>query len=184
MVNLEPTDLIAATIGGIIIGLAATLNLATYGRITGMSGIFNTLFKFDFKGGFKWKLWFLSGLSFAAYSIYFFTDKGKWSTKSFTVTFYDPIDVTIADLNIIGWIIGGILVGFGTKMGNGCTSGHGVCGIPRLSKRSIIAVCIFMSTGIGMATFRHYFPFLANTQSFGAKFEETWPTVGGILVIH
>ena len=63
-------------------------------------------------------------------------------------------------MSIPGWVIGGILVGFGTKMGNGCTSGHGVCGIPRLSKRSIIATGVFMVAGIGMATLRFKYPFL------------------------
>ena len=183
MVNLEPTDLYAAAIGGIIIGLATTLNFATYGRITGMSGIFNSLIKISIKEGFKWKLWFLSGLITATYSLYYFTDKGKWKTDSFTVYFYDPIDIAIKDLSIIGWIMGGILVGVGTRMGNGWTSGHGVWGIPRLSKRSIVAVIIFMSWGIGMATFRHYVPFFTTTQSFGSKFEEVWPTIGGILAI-
>jgi len=48
----------------------------------------------------------------------------------------------------IGWIFAGLLVGFGTKMGNGCTSGHGVCGLPRLSKRSLVAVITFFLTGI------------------------------------
>jgi uncharacterized membrane protein YedE/YeeE len=55
-------------------------------------------------------------------------------------------------LNIFGFIFSGLLVGIGTKMGNGCTSGHGVCGIPRLSIRSIVAVCMFMITGITTST--------------------------------
>lgn len=59
----------------------------------------------------------------------------------------------------IGWagcVISGFLVGFGTKMGNGCTSGHGVCGLPRLSMRSFIAVICFMGMGFITATFRYY----------------------------
>lgn len=140
MVNHEAVDLVAALIGGILIGLATTLNLATYGRITGNSGIFNSLIKFNMKEGFKWKFSFLSGLLTAAYILYLGTNKGKWETSSFTLYFFDPFDMMVNDLNIAGFIIGGILVGIGTRMGNGCTSGHGVCGIPRFSLRSIVAV--------------------------------------------
>ncbi len=56
--------------------------------------------------------------------------------------------------------MGGFLVGIGTKLGNGCTSGHGVCGLPRFSIRSFAAVCSFMFTGFVLATFRYYVPFL------------------------
>ena len=55
-------------------------------------------------------------------------------------------------------------------MGNGCTSGHAVCGIPRLSKRSIVATMTFMGTGIAMATFRYYVNFLDHDISFGSEF--------------
>lgn len=53
-------------------------------------------------------------------------------------------------------MVGGILIGFGTKFGNGCTSGHGVCGLPRLSIRSLAAVCTFMAAGFIVASFRYY----------------------------
>lgn len=63
-------------------------------------------------------------------------------------------------LNYIGFALAGFLVGVGTKMANGCTSGHGVCGLPRFSKRSWLAVGIFFPTGIALATIRHHFHFL------------------------
>ena len=141
MVNTNAEDLISAFVGGIIIGLAVTLNLAVYGRITGNSGIFNSLIKMSVKGGLRWKYSFLAGISSAGFLIYLITDEGKWKTNSFTLNFFDIKDRdSIIDLHVIGWILAGILVGVGTKMGNGCTSGHGVCGIPRLSIRSITAV--------------------------------------------
>jgi uncharacterized membrane protein YedE/YeeE len=71
--------------------------------------------------------------------------------------------VFIGGLDVFGWVIGGLLVGLGTKLGNGCTSGHGVCGLPRLSPRSFVAVAAFMSTGILVATLRHYEPFFNST---------------------
>lgn len=69
--------------------------------------------------------------------------------------------------NVAAWIIGGLLVGWGTKMGNGCTSGHGVCGMPRLAPRSIVATMTFMATGFAIATLRYYVPFLTGGPDFG-----------------
>jgi uncharacterized membrane protein YedE/YeeE len=73
----------------------------------------------------------------------------------------EPIPYTDS-LSIIGFFISGFLVGFGTKMANGCTSGHGVCGLPRLSKRSFVAVGTFLVFGLGFATLRYYVKFLEN----------------------
>ena len=73
----------------------------------------------------------------------------------------------------MGWILAGFLVGFGTKLGSGCTSGHGVCGLPRWSPRSFIAVLIFILFGIGMATLRSYYPFL-NHQKIWTGYSSSW----------
>lgn len=62
--------------------------------------------------------------------------------------------------NSVSWWLGGSLVGVGTSLANGCTSGHGVCGLPRLSLRSLVAVVLFMTTGVIMATFRYHYPFI------------------------
>lgn len=127
MVFIKAEDLTCAFIGGILIGLATTLNLWSYGRITGNSGIFNTLIKFSFKDGFRWKFSFFAGLITSSYIMFLVSDKhGGWHTSSVSITFFDPIRVAIDGLHVVGWIIGGILVGIGTRMGNGCTSGHGV----------------------------------------------------------
>jgi len=127
MVHIEASDLILALVGGVIIGLATTINLTTYGRITGNSGIFNTLIKFDMRSGFRWKYSFFSGLIAASYSLFMIMGKsGGWEIKGFNIILFDKYEENISDLHIVGWIIGGFLVGVGTKMGNGCTSGHGV----------------------------------------------------------
>jgi uncharacterized protein len=81
------------------------------------------------------------------------------------------------------WILGGLLVGWGTRMGNGCTSGHGVCGMPRLAPRSIVAVCTFMATGIAMATFRYYVPFFTEGSSFGQAYTDAWRWISLALII-
>ncbi len=83
----------------------------------------------------------------------------------YEIIIFDSNQFAAKNLSFWGWIVGGFLVGFGTKMGNGCTSGHGVCGIPRFSIRSIVATMTFMAFGIAAATLRHYVPFFDNGSS-------------------
>jgi uncharacterized membrane protein YedE/YeeE len=68
-------------------------------------------------------------------------------------------------------------------MGNGCTSGHGVCGLPRLAPRSIAAVATFMGAGFAMATFRYYVPFLQGGPNFGEEFPRVWRWIALALII-
>lgn len=85
--------------------------------------------------------------------------------------------------NIGAWIIGGLLVGWGTRMGNGCTSGHGVCGLSRLAPRSFAATMTFMATGFGISTLRYYVPFLDGGETFGDNYAPVWRWVAlGVLV--
>lgn len=69
----------------------------------------------------------------------------------------------IGNLDFVGFGIAGLLTGIGTKMSNGCTSGHGVCGLPRFARRSWVAVGTFLSVAIGVATFKNYVQFLDGT---------------------
>lgn len=87
--------------------------------------------------------------------------------------------------HVAAWIIGGFLVGFGTRMGNGCTSGHGVCGLPRIAPRSIAATMSFMATGFGLATLRYHVPFLTGgTELYGQNYTPVWRWVAlGILCL-
>jgi len=167
----NPLDVVKACIGGAIIALSTSLHLYYFGRVSGISGMFYTAIRWDKQTGLYWKLSFLYGLLFLPIifslvcgSSSLFTIKGE------EFLLFDSDDESLAFLNIGGWLVGGFLVGFGTKMGNGCTSGHGVCGIPRFSKRSIVAVCTFISSGIGIATLRYYYPFFYNGESFGDKY--------------
>ncbi len=124
---------IDAIFGGVIIGLAAGLLLMTYGRVLGISGISGRIIEFK-RGETAWRVMFICGvmaggfLSFKIWPDHFATLKG-------------------GSLNLIRVSIAGVIVGFGTRMGGGCTSGHGVCGIGRLSPRSIIATMIFIISG-------------------------------------
>lgn len=122
---------ITALLGGILIGVSATILLAFNGRIAGISGMVNGAI--TFKQRDRWRWIFLLGLLIggALYEYGFALQPTPRST-------FSPIAM----------IVGGLLVGFGTRMGNGCTSGHGVCGLGRLSMRSLIAVLTFLITAI------------------------------------
>jgi uncharacterized protein len=121
-------DPLSALIGGALIGLASVLLMLLTGRIAGVSGIAGRLFNPQ-PGEIAWRLMFLIGLVIGA---------GAWLVAS-------PAPIRIeASLPVL--IVGGLLVGFGTPLGGGCTSGHGVCGIARLSPRSILATLVFMGS--------------------------------------
>lgn len=129
---MESFTPIASTIGGGLIGLSAALMLLGLGRIAGISGIFSGLVVRPKEGDVAWRLLFVLGLVVGGVAMYFA------APELFAVRIERPI-LTVA--------IAGLLVGFGTRMGNGCTSGHGVCGLSRLSGRSLVATVTFMTTG-------------------------------------
>ena len=122
---------VTALMGGILIGVSATLLLAFNGRIAGISGIVNGAITFAKDQGWRWL--FILGMVLGG-GLY---EYGLAPQSTPTSTFAP-------------WamIMGGFLVGFGTRMGSGCTSGHGVCGLGRLSLRSLVAVLTFMTTAI------------------------------------
>ncbi len=115
--------------GGALIGLAAAVVWVGNGRIAGISGILGGIGR-GFPADAGWRIAFLSGLMAAPAAYAFATG---------------PVSVTVL-AGPATLIAAGLLVGFGTRLGNGCTSGHGVCGIARLSPRSIAATGIFMAT--------------------------------------
>lgn len=125
-----PTEYLHALIGGLAIGIAASGMLLGHGKILGVSGIFRgVLFR---QGRAAWRLSFLGGaLVGGAIALYLRPDLFVNEYSS------DPLRLAVA----------GLLVGFGTSMGNGCTSGHGVCGMGRLSPRSILATLTFIAAG-------------------------------------
>jgi uncharacterized membrane protein YedE/YeeE len=118
---------VSALIGGALIGLAATWLMATLGRIAGVSGIVNRAVETREERG--WRLAFLLAMIAAA---------GAWFL----------VAGTNARTGFPLWtvVVAGLLVGAGTRLGNGCTSGHGICGLARFSKRSLWAVLVFMAT--------------------------------------
>lgn len=127
---------IHAIYGGLLVGLAAAILLATYGRVLGVSGIVGRISDFN-KYDTAWRALFFIGTVVGGYLGF-----RLWPEHFATIRNSDPDYLRLA--------VAGVIVGVGTKMANGCTSGHGVCGIGRLSPRSVFATMTFI--GFGMAT--------------------------------
>lgn len=132
---LTVSSVIQAVAGGVLIGLSATLLLAATGRIAGISNMAHGLFS-SLRAGLRdeaiWRAVFLLGMVLGA-SVCFHLGYGQFTPRA----------------TLSPWVIlvGGALVGYGTSLGNGCTSGHGVCGLGRRSWRSLLATMTFMATG-------------------------------------
>lgn len=138
MHNLTP---LSGLLGGALIGLAAAMLMLLTGRIAGISGIFGGLLS-PTASDRGWRLAFIAGLIAAPL------------IATLATGIKLPSPAMPASLIVI--VAAGLLVGFGTRMGGGCTSGHGVCGIARLSPRSLVATAIFMTAGIAtVALVRH-----------------------------
>ncbi|WP_221894902.1 YeeE/YedE family protein [Bathymodiolus japonicus methanotrophic gill symbiont] len=129
MENFTP---ISALAGGALIGLSVSLLLLFNGRIAGISGIMNGLFLAP-KREKTWRGLFLTGLILGAFIFQLLTNDSLQLRQDY------PLSLIV---------LGGFLVGFGTRMGGGCTSGHGICGIARFSIRSIVATMTFMLSGM------------------------------------
>ena len=123
----EP-NIIGGLVGGVLIGIAATLLLLLNGRIAGVSGILGGIIKSDVPGERIWRLAFICGLMIGA-ALFAFMGGGF----ALRLQAEGPM-----------LIVAGLLVGFGTRLGSGCTFGHGVCGLARRSPRSLAATMIFM----------------------------------------
>lgn len=138
---MNANDFLMAVVGGALIGIASVLLLWLNGRIAGISGIVNGLFTRDGSEA-SWRVTFIVGLVAGAFLFQIATGESLIERSDY------PLWMTIG---------GGLLVGFGTRMGSGCTSGHGICGISRLSIRSIVATVLFVFVGMFTATTLHGF---------------------------
>ena len=137
MGNFTP---VSAAVGGALIGLAATLLMLLTGRIAGISGIFGGLLA-PGANDRGWRLAFIAGLILAplASGLAGYPMAPPQLPESWGVI-----------------IVAGLLVGFGTRLGSGCTSGHGICGISRRSARSLVATALFVATAMAVvAVSRH-----------------------------
>ena len=137
MSNFTP---VSAAVGGALIGLAAVLLALFTGRVAGISGIFGGCLNLN-SGDKGWRLAFIAGLILAPL------------TGGLTGV---PLPAPEMPASYLVIVAAGLLVGFGSRLGGGCTSGHGICGIARLSRRSIAATAIFMAVAVAVvALTRH-----------------------------
>ncbi|WP_223475216.1 YeeE/YedE family protein [Oricola indica] len=120
---------ILAIVGGVLIGIASVLLMALHGRIAGMTGIVGGVLP-PFSSDWTWRAAFLAGAVLAPAVLV-------------AAGYEIPFDVPPSTLALI---VGGLIVGFGATLGSGCTSGHGVCGMARVSPRSIVATGVFMAS--------------------------------------
>lgn len=125
-----PTDWIRALAGGAVIGVSATLMLALNGRVTGISGITGGLV-LPTAGDVRWRALFVGGLM----------------VGGLLMLLAMPGAFTPSRASLATAAVAGLLVGVGTRVGNGCTSGHGICGISRLAPRSLAATVTFIAAG-------------------------------------
>jgi uncharacterized protein len=137
MANFTP---VSAAIGGALIGLSAVLLMLFTGRIAGISGIFAGLINPQTDDR-SWRAAFIAGLVAAPIT---------------AVLVGYPVPMPQMPGSLITVVVGGLLVGFGTRLGGGCTSGHGICGIARISPRSIAATCAFMAAAIVVVALTHH----------------------------
>lgn len=139
MINYAAITPVSALMGGVLIGLATTVLILFNGKIAGISGILGGVLKFNSQD-VGWRLLFLVGLlsSPIMYGVLFTLPQVNLHATPKTI------------------IVAGLLVGIGTRYGSGCTSGHGVCGLSRLSLRSLVATATFMLTGMITVFITHH----------------------------
>ncbi len=131
-----PIDWILGLVGGVLIGCAGAVYLLGNGRIMGASGILGGLVDGSARDTARERLAFLTALI---------------AVPALLSLFGNPVETHATD-NWFLLIVGGLLVGLGTRIGNGCTSGHGVCGISRLNMRGIVATCMYIGAGVFSVT--------------------------------
>ena len=136
---IDPQSIVNAIIGGALIGLSASLLLVINGHVAGISAIMATFLR-PAGRELRWRSAFMAGLL----------------AGGIALVIMRPEVIQVAQGRSLYELIGaGVVVGFGVRMGNGCTSGHGVCGISRFSKRSLVATLSFLATGFITATAIH-----------------------------
>jgi uncharacterized membrane protein YedE/YeeE len=131
----------ASLAGGVLIGVASTLLMLTLGRVMGATGILAGLLQLSSGQDFAWRAVLLAGMVSGPAAVWLISGE------------MPAVEVPISTVALI---VGGLIVGVGVTYGSGCTSGHGVCGMARLSPRSIVATLTFMiSTGLTVYLIRH-----------------------------
>ncbi|MEJ2041884.1 MAG: YeeE/YedE thiosulfate transporter family protein [Reinekea sp.] len=145
IINFTP---VSATVGGALIGLSAAILLLVKGRIAGISGIAGGIILPE-RGDLLWRIFFIGGLVVGGFLYRLFSGDS-------TEGLLRGVEHIQAVVNAPLLILGGLLVGIGTTIGTGCTSGHGICGLARRSPRSLVATLSFMASGFMTVLIVHH----------------------------
>ena len=140
MINWDVFTPGTATLGGLLIGISASMMLLCYGKVAGISGIAGGVFTPSEQ--LKERMLFLGGLLIGGAIMF------TVSPQSFEIS---------TNRGVVFTAVAGLLVGFGTRYGSGCTSGHGICGLARFSPRSLIAVLAFMASAVATVAIVNHF---------------------------
>lgn len=186
MMSLQYFTPVSGLIGGSLIGLSAATLLLFNGDILGASGLMSSFVVAPVKTltdpSQQWKLSFLAAFALATRVYVTLIDPDALTDQRLGYG-----DSSVPIVSPLGFVIGGFLVGFGTRLGNGCTTGHGICGLARLSTRSLVAVLAFMATGVISASACSetcpFHPYLRDSFASVGKYlpTDTTITVGTII---
>lgn len=167
-------DIIAASIGGLLVGLGTTLQYWLGGRNNGCGGVLDAFSKKWPRDQFEWKYSYFTGMIIVSMVLFWSTGdlRGIKISDEFTLRFFDNEKVLSTIMPWYAFLIGGIFVGVGGRLGRGCTSGHGLNGIPLLHPGSLIAVCLFMVFGMSIASLCFHEDFIRTDPDDGYWGEE------------
>jgi len=181
-INIDSQAVVLAVIGGSLIAFATTLHLMLFGRTTGISSIFNSLLNCGHDSNFRWKFGFFCGLITGTYGIFMIFGH-TLNIGNVVINLFDPHEIGQQGLSTFGFALGGLLIGFGSKLGKGCAIEHAICDLPTLSLSSFISVIILTGTGIITATLRGYYPIMISDLSLGKEAIEQYKTIADFLYV-
>lgn len=181
-IYIDAQNVALGIIGGTLIAFATTLHLMLFGRSTGMGSVFNSLVSCGHDASFRWKFGFFCGLLTGTYGIFMIFGHSL-TIGNVTINLFDQQETAQEGVSTFGFALGGLLVGVGTRLGRGCISQHGVCGLPRLSLPSLVASLLFVATGMITATVRNYYPVMSSDLSLGKEAIEQFKTIGDFLYV-
>lgn len=163
MVFVNTAEYLYAVLGGVLLGIATSINYIFRGKVTGMSGIVYGIVSWNKSKRsssnleeLPEKLTVVGGMLLIS-GIFFDIFQYSQDYPQYGMIPFGPQSSITAGTSFVGFALAGLFVGFGTKLSNGCTSGHGLCGLARLSPRSLAAVCTFLFTAIAIGTIGYYF---------------------------
>ena len=150
--------------------------MVIFGRHEGLHGLFNTTFNQKRDPTLYWKFSFVFGLISYPFLAYLYLGSTlKFFGRTYTV--YDPDIKTVYELNNLGWIISGFLIGAGSRMADNLTGAHGYCSSPIIHKKDVVATVSSFVAAFLAASLRHYLPFMTGGYQHGPYFMDTVSTI-------